>query len=68
MVEDVHTERLQVTVFRFLHMLPCCKYSKDFVYTKKIIQMFQNTMLKRPLTRDRFLYASHKTYTGLVSW
>ena len=38
-----------------------------FVYTMKIIQMFQNTMLKRPLTRDRFRCASHKTHTGLVS-
>ena len=37
MVEDVHTERLLVT------------------------------MLKRPLTRDRFMCASHKTYNGLVS-
>ena len=24
MVDDVHTERLLVTVFRFLHILPSC--------------------------------------------
>ena len=33
----------------------------------KIIQMFQNTMLKHPLTRDRFLCALCKAHTGLVS-
>ena len=33
----------------------------------KIIQMFQNTMLKRPLTRDRLLCAIRKTHTGTVS-
>ena len=59
MAEDVHTERLLVTVFRFLHMLPCCKYSKGSLYTPEYYV--------EVLTRDMFLYASHKTYTGLVS-
>ena len=33
LVEDVHTERLLVTVFRFLHMVPSFKYSEDPLYT-----------------------------------
>ena len=33
MVEDVHTERLLVTVFRLLHILPSCKHGKDYLYT-----------------------------------
>ena len=33
MAEDVHTERLLVAVFRFLHILPSCKYSKDSLCT-----------------------------------
>ena len=32
MAEDVHTERLLVTMFRFLHMLLTCKYSNS-LYT-----------------------------------
>ena len=57
MVEDVHTERLLVTVFKFLRDL-CIHHENNSDVPEYYVEV---------LTIDRLLYASHKMYTGLVS-
>ena len=60
MLDDVHTERLLVTVFRFLHMsfFPLCIHHEN---NSDVREYYVESS-----TNQRFLYASCKTYR--VKW